>query len=267
MSVDAGFVKVAKYIIKKTPIGHLGKSLENLRALVGEQVMETDDVKAEIHNYGETHLSPVQNNLTNSKVVISNLTKDGEGFYYDQGQKVKFKIENGEVQEAQETECSDELREAVENKVKEYINKCYKTEVTKYNVYFSDDKIVVLISAHNLNLKSFWSGEWLSTWEMTISSKEIAGTLRANTYYYEEGNIQFSLDTKFNGNAAGGDNNAIAQSLVEFIKNSENSVQLELEKVYDELSENYIKPLRRKLPITGTKMNWNVNQINLAQNK
>ena len=267
MSVDAGFVKVAKYIIKKTPIGHLGKSLENLRSLVGEQVMDTEDVKNEIHTYGETHLSAVPNEVTNTKVVISNLTKDEEGFYHDQGQKVKFKIENGEVQEAQETECSDELREAVENKVKEYINKCYKTEVTKYNVYFSDDKIVVLISAHNLNLKSFWSGEWLSTWEMTISSKEIAGTLRANTYYYEEGNIQFSLDTKFNGNAAGGDNNAIAQSLVEFIKNSENSVQLELEKVYDELSENYIKPLRRKLPISYTKMNWNLNQINLAQNK
>ena len=54
---------------------------------------------------------------------------------------------------------------------------------------------------------------------------------------------------------------------MEFIKHCENSVQLELEKVYDELSENYIKPLRRKLPVTGTKMNWNVNQINLAQNK
>ena len=223
MSVDAGFVKVAKYIIKKTPIGHLGKSLENLRALVGEQVMETDDVKAEIHNYGETHLSPVQNNLTNSKVVISNLTKDGEGFYYDQGQKVKFKIENGEVQEAQETECSDELREAVENKVKEYINKCYKTEVTKYNVYFDGNKIVVLVSAHNLNLKSFWSGEWLSTWEMDINTKDIKGTLRANTYYYEEGNIQFNLDTKFDGKAEGGDDNAVATSLVEFIKKSENS--------------------------------------------
>ena len=267
MSVDAGYVKVAQYIIKKTPIGHLGKSLENLTALVGEQVMKTEQVQSEIHNYGETHLSPVENNLTNTKVVISNLTKDSEGFYYDQGQKVKFKIQNGAVEEAQETECTDELREAVEAKVKEYINKCYKTEVTKYNIYFTDDKIVVLISAHNLNLKSFWSGEWLSTWEMTISSKQIAGTLRANTYYYEEGNIQFSLDTKFNGAASGGDNNAIAESLVEFIKKSENSVQLELEKVYDELSENYIKPLRRKLPITGTKMNWNVNQINLAQNK
>ena len=102
---------------------------------------------------------------------------------------------------------------------------------------------------------------------MDINSKHINGTLRANTYYYEEGNIQFSLDTKFEGSATGDNDNAVAESLVEFIKKSENSVQLELEKVYDELSENYIKPLRRKLPITGTKMNWNINQINLAQNK
>ena len=141
-------------------------------------------------------------------------------------------------------------------------------DVTKYNVYFDGtaNKIVVLISAHNLNLKSFWSGEWLSTWELDISEKQVKGTLRANTYYYEEGNIQFNLDTKFNSTVQGGDNNAIANNLVEFIKTSENSVQLELEKVYDELSENYIKPLRRKLPVTGTKMNWNINQLNL-QNK
>ena len=138
MSVDAGYVKVAQYIIKKTPIGHLGKSLENLTALVGEQVMKTEQVQTEIHNYGETHLSPVENNLTNTKVVISNLTKDSEGFYYDQGQKVKFKIgvESGEVEEAQSAECQSELRDAIDSKMKEYIDKCYKTEVTKYNVYF-----------------------------------------------------------------------------------------------------------------------------------
>ena len=263
--VDAGFVNVAKYIIKKTPIGHLGKSLDNLRSVVGEQVMDTDDVKKEIHNYGETHLSPV----TNTKVVISPLTKDSEGFYHDQGQKVKFKIglESGAVEEAQSTEIHNDLRDAVQAKLKQYLEKCYKMDVTKYNVYFdgSANKIVVLISVHNLNLKSFWSGEWLSTWELDISGKNVKGTLRANTYYYEEGNIQFNLDTKFNSTIQGGDNNATATNLIEFIKKSENSVQLELEKVYDELSENYIKPLRRKLPVTGTKMNWNINQLNLAQ--
>ena len=266
---DPEFVKVAKYIIKKTPIGHLGKSLDNLRSVVGEQVMDTDEIKKEIHIYGETHLSAVSNDVTNSKVVISPLTKDSEGFYYDQGQKVKFKIglESGAVEEAQQEEVHNDLRDAIEKKIKEYLGKCYKMDVTKYNVYFdgSANKIVVLISVHNLNLKSFWSGEWLSTWELDISGKHVNGTLRANTYYYEEGNIQFNLDTKFNSTIKGGDNNAIATSLIEFIKTSENSVQLELEKVYDELSENYIKPLRRKLPVTGTKMNWNINQLNLAQ--
>ena len=269
MSVDAGFVNVAKYIVKKTPIGHLGKSLENLRSVVGEQVMDTDDVKKEIHTYGETHLSAVNNDVTNTKVVISPLTKDSEGFYYDQGQKVKFKIglESGAVEEAQSIEVHNDLRDTIQQKLKAYLEKCYKMDVTRYNVYFDAgaNKIVVLISVHNLNLKSFWSGEWLSTWELDINGKQIKGTLRANTYYYEEGNIQFNLDTKFNGTAKGGDNGAIADSLVEFIKTSENSVQLELEKVYDELSENYIKPLRRKLPVTGTKMNWNINQLNLAQ--
>ena len=269
MSVDAGFVNVAKYIIKKTPIGHLGKSLDNLRSVVGEQVMDTNEVKQEIHAYGENHLSAVNNDVTNSKVVISSLTKDDQGFYYDQGQKVKFKIglESGAVEEAQSIEASNDLRDAIEEAIKKYLEKCYKLEVTRYNVYFDSgaNKIVVLISVHNLNLKSFWSGEWLSTWELDINGKQIKGTLRANTYYYEEGNVQFSLDTKFSGNASDGDNNAIAESLVEFIKTSENSIQLELEKVYDELSENYIKPLRRKLPVTGTKMNWNINQLNLAQ--
>ena len=267
--VDAGFVNVAKYIIKKTPIGHLGKSLENLRSVVGEQVMDTNDVKKEIHNYGEAHLSAVQNDVTNSKVVISPLTKDAEGFYYDQGQKVKFKIglESGAVEEAQATEVQSELRDVIEQKVKQYLEKCYQMQVTKFNVYFDQgaNKIVVLISVHNLNLKAFWSGEWLSTWEFDVNGKQVKGTLRANTYYYEEGNIQFSLDTKFSGSVSGGNSAAIADSLVEFIKTSENSVQLELETVYDELSENYIKPLRRKLPVTGTKMNWNINQLNLTQ--
>ena len=269
MSVDAGFVNVAKYIIKKTPIGHLGKSLDNLKSVVGEQVMDTDEVKKEIHAYGENHLSAVNNDVTNSKVVISPLTKDAEGFYYDQGQKVKFKIglESGAVEEAQSIEVNNDLRDAIEQSIKKYLEKCYKMDVTRYNIYYNSgaNKIVVLISAHNLNLKSFWSGEWLSTWELDINGKQIKGILKANTYYYEEGNVQFSLDTKFNGSASDGDNNTIAESLVEFIKTSENSIQLELEKVYDELSENYIKPLRRKLPVTGTKMNWNINQLNLAQ--
>ena len=147
--VDAYFVNVAKYIIKKTPIGHLGNNLENLCSLVGEEVMDQNDVKKENDNYGEKHLSEVDSNVTKTKVVISSLTKDGEGFYHDQGEKVKYKIvfESGAVEEAQKTDIQNDLRYVIDKKGKEYLGKCYKMEVTRYNVYFDGgNKMVVLIS-------------------------------------------------------------------------------------------------------------------------
>ena len=43
-----------------------------------------------------------------------------------------------------------------------------------------------MISAHNINMKNFWSGEWLSTWELETGSNKVKGNIRANTYYYED---------------------------------------------------------------------------------
>lgn len=272
MEVDQNQVNVAKYIIKKTPIGHITKSLENLNIVLGEQVMDTDDVKKEIHKYGESHLSQIPNDVTNTKVVISGLTKDADGFYHDQGQKVKFKIGlgSGNVEEAgAEEPPQNELRDLIDAKIKVYLEENFKDEITKKNVYFdaAANKIVILISSHNLNLKSFWTGEWLSTWELDLNENKAKGNIKGNTYYYEEGNVQFNFDTNFDSTISGDDAEAKSKSMIEFIKKSENEIEIELDKVYDDLSDNYIKPLRRKIPVTGTKMNWSLNQVQFAQNE
>ena len=108
-------------------------------------------------------------------------------------------------------------------------------------------------------MKNFWSGEWLSTW--VFQNGKLTGTIKANTYYYEEGNIQFNLKTEFDEKVNGSSDTEIASSVISIIEKKENDVQTELEKVYDNFSDHYIKPLRRKLPITGTKMNWSLNQV------
>lgn len=109
-----------------------------------------------------------------------------------------------------------------------------------------------MISSHNLNYKNFWSGEWLSLWQLNQTSEntfEIKGNLRANTYYYEEGNIQFNLKTDFEEKLTETNlDEALAKELVELIENKENGVQIDLDTVYENFSDNYIKPLRRKLP-------------------
>ena len=60
--------------------------------------------------------------------------------------------------------------------------------------------VVLLISAHNLNYKNCWCGEWLSWWNLEKTDDHtynLKGKVRANTYYYEEGNVQFNLASDF----------------------------------------------------------------------
>jgi hypothetical protein len=113
-------------------------------------------------------------------------------------------------------------------------------------------KIYLLLSAHNLNLKNLWTGEWLSHWNVEKTSAntyKVSGNIRINTYYYEEGNIQFNLNKDFNAVlSASHENEELATSVIETIRESENAIQLSLDKLFDNLSDQYIKPLRRKLP-------------------
>jgi capping protein alpha len=257
-------INVAKYIINQTPIGHLNKSIQNLKNLIGEESMESETIKKEIQNYAENHLSHVQYNNEGNKLIISNVTKDNDGFYYDQGQKIKVKlnISDGGINSIDSIEDTDSLRQEIDTKIKSYLDKYYTNGISKSNIYINNEtnQIIILISAHNINMKNFWSGEWLSTWEYDIKSKKLKGNIKANTYYYEEGNIQFNLNTNFDESVSGNSNSDIGNNIYKIIEKSENNVQVELESVYDNFSNDYIKPLRRKLPVTGTKMNWNINQ-------
>ena len=81
---------------------------------------------------------------------------------------------------------------------------------------------------HNLNQKNFWTGEWLSLWEIenvNENSFQVKGNVKANTYYYEEGNIQFNLNKEFleNFNSTTSEE-GLAKEIIEFIENVENNV-------------------------------------------
>ncbi len=87
------------------------------------------------------------------------------------------------------------------------------------------------------------------------------GKVLLNTYYFEEGNVQFKLKKTFNENLNSKDLNELSDEVISTIKKLEDGIQNELDQIYDSLSDNYLKPLRRRMPITGVKMNWNINQI------
>ena len=220
--------EIAKYIIGQTPIGLLNSSLNSLKVLLKEEVLKTPEVLQEIKNYKESHLMPITIENVKSKVIISSLNKDSDDYYYDQGQKIRFKLNlRCEVENLEEFESKNETRRKIEKKLIEYINKYYNKKTTTYNVYYDSivDKIFVLICGQNVNENSFWSGEWLSSWELNLDDKKVIGEIKINTIYYEDGNIQFNFKKNYEIKIKGNDEESIANDLIGFIEKNENEIQ------------------------------------------
>ena len=91
-------------------------------------------------------------------------------------------------------------------------------------------KIYLIISAHNLNYKNFWTGEWLSWWELEKVGDDkftLKGFVRANTYYYEEGNIQFNLKQDLEEKLSSENEDAtLAKDVIGLIESLENRVSI-----------------------------------------
>jgi hypothetical protein len=80
-----------------------------------------------------------------------------------------------------------------------------------------------------LNLKNFWTGEWLSLWEIQKEKDNtfsLKGNVKANTYYYEEGNIQFNMNKEISETLNPNPNEeGLAKEIIQSIENFENNVR------------------------------------------
>ena len=262
--------EIAKFIIDKTPIGLLDSSIKNLKVLLKEETMNNPEILKEIKNYKENHLYPISIQNVKNKVIISSVNKDSDEFYYDQGQKVRFKLNaKCQVEKLEEYESKSEIRKKIEKKVIEYVNTYYNKETTYYNVYFDSllDKIHVLICGQNINEKNFWSGEWLSIWELDLNDKKVTGEIKVNTIYYEVGNMQFNFKKNYETINKGKDDESIADDLIRFIEKNENEIQKNMVKTNANSNEEFIQSLRKSVSLIGNNMNWTLDQIQFSQNQ
>lgn len=262
--------EIAKFIIDKTPIGLLDSSIKNLKVLLKEETMNNPEILKEIKNYKENHLYPISIQNVKNKVIISSVNKDSDEFYYDQGQKVRFKLNaKCQVEKLEEYESKSEIRKKIEKKVIEYVNTYYNKETTYYNVYFDSllDKIHVLICGQNINEKNFWSGEWLSIWELDLNDKKVTGEIKVNTIYYEDGNMQFNFKKNYETINKGKNDESIADDLIRFIEKNENEIQKNMVKTNANSNEEFIQSLRKSVSLIGNNMNWTLDQIQFSQNQ
>ncbi|CAI2377149.1 unnamed protein product [Moneuplotes crassus] len=292
--------KALQYFIQEATVGELEYIIDDIGTIVGNKdFLQQPEIIQALREYQERHLNH-QTLPDGTKVVVTEkgrreteVTKEpepeaeGEGeqppaetdpfefTYVDEARNIKFtlNVNSGEVKvvndaEKHHDEAVQGFKEQLVESLDKYIAGHYKELTTLGTVSVEGtDQITahIEISCHNLNHKNFWGGEWLSRWTVThtlgSSDFEITGRINIHNHYFEQGNIQFELNKSFDSPTAGTVSGDAAESIIAAINKLEENYQVSLEEMYEEISDNHMKNLRRKLPFTGKNFEWGVSKL------
>ncbi|GAA5985814.1 hypothetical protein JCM10908_007123 [Rhodotorula pacifica] len=106
---------------------------------------------------------------------------------------------------------------------------------------------------HKYSPNNYWTGRWRSTYSLDQATGNLEGTAQVNIHYYEQGNVQ--LSTTFKSTSTLGATPS-PEAVIASIKSSESSLQRQLGETYAELADASFRGLRRALPKTRSKLDW-----------
>lgn len=155
----------------------------------------------------------------------------------------------------------EKSRSEVESAVDKYILEHFKdgSSSTFINKDYPD-VYTVTISNQRYNPSNFWNGRWKSEYNLNTRTGTVEGKINILVHYYEDGNVQLNVEKIIKTNVATDEYRGSVQdfALLAFksIKENELAFQQALNEKFQNLSETSFKQLRRVLPVTRNKINW-----------
>lgn len=96
------------------------------------------------------------------------------------------------------------------------------------------------------------NGRWRSVYIYDPSSGNLDGSIKVDVHYYEDGNVRLLTNKAVAATVPSGSGASISRE----ISITEKKYQDELNKGFVNLSEGAFKGLRRQLPVTRQKIEW-----------
>ena len=128
----------------------------------------------------------------------------------------------------------------------------------------SSSQFQICSFAEKLDLQNMQTAIWKSTWTINgnDTQADLQGKIEIHTYSYEDGNTQVKTSQSFGvetiqSKPGSGEEGSLSHGIVSKIAEWERHV-LGILKGVHELTADSLKQIRRVLPITKTKMNWEV---------
>lgn len=261
---DEEKLKIAQHFLLSSPPGQFSDLLADVTKLLPKDLISPEMLTGIRRAYDIRHTALVSVDGDKDKAIV--LCKEAEldaTKYIDSHAKKIVKVDHmGQTAttvtdkplppNAFDSSVEEKRTQALAG-LDEYLEKHFSEGRAACGAFSKGGKVTLVISGDKVNLKNYWSGSWTSTWTID-GDNNISGTTNIRAHYFEEGNVQLNSTKEFPSTKLTGD---IKASVAEHIRQCEQSLHLALGAMYQNMSEETLKSMRRVMPITRSKMEWN----------
>ncbi|KAK5661952.1 hypothetical protein OQA88_10062 [Cercophora sp. LCS_1] len=231
--------------------------VEDIKALTLSSPSLLKELGPAFEKYNEEQFIAVKLPGSSQLVIVSSHSSLGDGRYFDVESSSSFAFDHAthkasavqsHVLEGPQTDLVKSTLKGLSPYVKEHFPNA------AFGVYpiEDDSRIAIIIVANKYSPKNFWNGRWRSLYIFDPSSGALEGAIKVDVHYYEDGNVRLLTNKPINVSVSSGTGAGIAKE----ISALEKKYQEELNRSFTSLSEGAFKGLRRQLPVTRQKIEW-----------
>jgi len=289
-------LQIAQHFLLSSPPGQFHEVLKDVQLLLPEGLM-TDQLTRGIARAYNTKVCKVVTAPSGTKNVLCAAAELDATHYVDAATGDPFAVDHltlattaaadGCARPHAAGSSSEQRRLQLQAGVTAYLSEAYPAEDSAGSVVATKDGAswTVTLAGEKTNLRNFWSGRFTSAWTVTLEGADLAslsladtqqpvtvtvtvtGDVRVHAHYFEDGNVQMQTHrhfpaTKVTINRPDSD---FAGPIVAHIRDCERALEKGLADMYVNMNEETFKQMRRLMPVTRNKMEWNINSVKMVR--